>query len=302
MTARIVVVVNPAAGRGRAIAAGERAVAALRAADLDAQVLTAPEAALLERVLRDRVRRDPPDAVVAVGGDGTVHLVVNAIAQTGVPLGIVPVGTGNDLARCLGLPHADPEAAIGRLVAALARPGTTTRRVDAVRTSAGRWFAGMLSAGFDARVNERANGIRRLSGTPRYVAAVLLEVLRLRPRAYRITTDRDTRRLEAVLVTVGNSASIGGGMRLTPDARMDDGLLDVLLATPLRRLQLLRLLPRVFDGSHVLDDHVEIVHGRVVTIDTDDRGPPITAYADGERLAPLPLTVEVVPAALHVLG
>ncbi|MFD1720778.1 diacylglycerol/lipid kinase family protein [Amnibacterium endophyticum] len=302
MAARLVVAVNPAAGRGRGAESGRRAVDALRAAGHEAHGLDAPDAARLEALLRDRIRRDPPDAVVVVGGDGTVHLAVNVLAQTGTPLGIVPVGTGNDLARCLGLPHEDPGAAIDRLLTALGGEVPRTRDVDAVRTSAGRWFAGMLSAGFDAAVNARANRMQRLSGTPRYVAAVLLEVLGLRPRAYRITTDRDTRRLEAVLVTVGNSASIGGGMRLTPDARMDDGLLDVLLAAPLKRVQLLRLLPKVFDGSHVLDEHVEMLRGRVVTIDTDDRGPAITAYADGEPLAPLPLTVEVVPGALRVLG
>lgn len=302
MAARLVVAVNPAAGRGGGAAAGDRAVEALRGAGFDAAVLTARDAAQLERALHDRVVRDPPDAVVAVGGDGTAHLVVNAIAGSGVPLGLVPVGTGNDLARCLGLPHDDPEEAVRRIVAALSGPEPRLRRIDAVRTSSGRWFAGMLSAGFDAAVNERANRMTRLSGTPRYVAAVLLEVLHLKPRRYRITTDRDTRRLDAVLVTVGNSASIGGGMRLTPDARMDDGVLDVLVATPLTRTELLRLLPRVFRGTHVLDEHVSIEHGRVVTIDTDDRGPLITAYADGERLGPLPLTMEVVPGALHVLG
>ena len=302
MAARLVVAVNPVAGRGAGADAGQRTVAALREAGHDAAVLTAPDGAQLERALRGRIAQDPPDAVVAVGGDGTAHLVVNAIAGSGVPLGLVPVGTGNDLARNLGLPHEDPAAAIRRIVDALAGAEPRLRAIDAVRTSSGRWFAGMLSAGFDAAVNERANRMRRLSGTPRYVAAVLLELLHLQPRRYRITTDRDTRRLDAVLVTVGNSASIGGGMRLTPDARMDDGLLDVLVATPLKRSELVRLLPRVFRGTHVLDEHVSIERGRVVTVDTDDRGPVITAYADGERLGPLPVTMEVVPGALRVLG
>ena len=296
------VAVNPAAGRGTGAEVGRRAVEALIAAGFDAAVLTAPSGELLERVLRDRVTQDLPDAVVAVGGDGTVHLVVNALATTGVPLGIVPVGTGNDIARCLDLPHEDPDDAIRRIVELLDSDEPVLRRVDAVRTSTGRWFAGVLSAGFDAAVNERANRMKRLSGTPRYVVAMLLELVHLHPRRYRITTDRDARRLDAVLVTVGNSASIGGGMRLTPGALMDDGLLDVMVATPLTRMELLRIFPQVFKGTHVNDEHVSIEHGRVVTIDTDDRGPVLTAYADGERLGPLPITMEVVPSALHVLG
>lgn len=300
MAVRLVVAVNPAAGRGTGAVAGEDAARRLRDAGFDARVLTASAGPLLERVLRDRVAQDPPDAVVAVGGDGTVHLVVNAIAQSGVPLGVVPVGTGNDLARALGVPLGDPAAAVDRIAAALG--DGRLRRIDAVRTSSGRWFAGMLSAGFDAAVNDRANRMTRLSGTPRYVTAVLLELVRLHARRYRITTDRDTRRLDAVIVTVGNSPSIGGGMRFTPGARMDDGQLDVLVATPMTRRQLVRLLPKVFRGAHVDDEHVSIERGRVVTVDTDDRGPAVVAYADGERLGPLPITMEVVPAALHVLG
>lgn len=292
--------INPAAGGGRAVAAGERAVAALRAAGHEVAVLRAPSGPELERALRSAAD-GAPDAVVVVGGDGTVSLGVNAVAGRSVPLGIVPAGTGDDIVRGFGLPRdaAEAVAAIGR---ALDAEAPAVRAVDAVRVSTGRWFAGMLSAGFDAAVNERANRLTRLRGAPRYVAAVLLEIVRLQPRRYRVVIDRDTRHLDAVLVTVGNTPSIGGGMRLAPGARVDDGLLDVLVATPLSRRRLLRLLPRVFSGTHVTDDHVSIERGRVVTIDTDDRGPSPVTYADGERLGPLPVTLEVVPGALLVLG
>jgi diacylglycerol kinase (ATP) len=300
MSARLLLVVNAAAASGRAAAVGERAAAALRAAGHDVERLTAGSAREAEAALAAAVHRDPPDAVVVVGGDGTVHLAVNALAQTAVPLGIVAAGSGNDVARCLGLPHDDPDAAVARVIAALA--AGPARTVDAVRVSTGRWFLGVLSAGFDAAVNERANRMTHLAGTPRYVAAVLLEVLHLHARRYRLTVDRDTRHLDAVLVTVGNTSSVGGGMRLTPDARVEDGLLDLLVATPLSRFALLRLLPRVFTGAHVHDDHVEIVRGRVITIDVDDRGPAPVTNADGERFGALPVTLEVVPGALRVLA
>jgi diacylglycerol kinase (ATP) len=239
---------------------------------------------------------------VVVGGDGMVHLAVNAIARSGVPIGILAAGTGNDVARCLGLPVDDQEAALERLLAALEPDGPRSRAVDAVRTSTGRWFAGMLSAGFDAAVNERANRMRRPRGRSRYVLAVLLELARLTPHRYRITIDRDARQVDAVLVTVGNTSSIGGGMRLTPDAAVDDGLLDVLVATPLPRRKLLRLLPKVFTGAHVTDEHVSIERGRVVTIDVADRRAPVpVVYADGERMGGLPVTLEVVPGILKVL-
>ncbi|WP_375390047.1 diacylglycerol/lipid kinase family protein [uncultured Amnibacterium sp.] len=301
MAARLVVAVNAAAGGGRARAAGDRAVAALEAAGHQVERLAAETSGAMEGALRAIAARDETDAVIVVGGDGSIHIAVNALARSSTPLGIVAAGTGNDVARCLGLPHADPDAAVAVLVAALAGDEPRTRSIDAVRVSTGRWFVGMLSAGFDAAVNERANRMTRLSGTPRYVVAVLLEVVHLHARRFRITIDRDTRRLDAVLVTVGNTASIGGGMRLAPDAKVDDGLLDVLVATPLSRGELLRLLPKVFRGAHVNDDHVSIERGRVITIDVDDHGPIPVTYADGERFGPLPVTLEVVSGALQVL-
>jgi diacylglycerol kinase (ATP) len=134
------------------------------------------------------------------------------------------------------------------------------------------------------------------------VLAVLLELVGLAPHRYRITIDRDARQVDAVLVAVANTSTFGGGMRIAPGAATDDGLLDVVVATPLPRHQLLRLLPRVFAGTHVTDDHVAVDQGRVVTVDVADRtGTTPVAYADGERLGPLPVTCEVVPGALSVL-
>jgi diacylglycerol kinase (ATP) len=299
---RLIVAVNPAAGSGLAPRLADAVTARLEAAGHEVTRAEAPDGDTLEQHLRSRVARERPDAVVAVGGDGMVHLVVNAIARSEAALGIVAAGTGNDIARCLGLPHDDPDAAIERIMHALDGGRLHTRAVDAVRTSTGRWFAGMLSAGFDAAVNERANRMRHPRGRSRYVVAVLLELARLTPHRYRITIDRDARQVDAVLVTVGNTTSIGGGMRLTPDARVDDGLLDVLVATPLPRRQLVRLLPKVFTGAHVHDEHVTIERGRVVTIDVADaRVPAPVVYADGERMGGLPVTLEVVPAAIRVL-
>jgi diacylglycerol kinase (ATP) len=300
--ARLLVAVNAAAGGGRGAAIGDRAAVALRGAGHEVRRIAPVDGREMERMLRDAAGRNAPDGVIVIGGDGTLHSAVNALARTGVPIGIIASGTGNDVARCLGLPHDDPDAAIVRLVEVLGTEPVVARAIDAVRVSTGRWFVGMLSAGFDAAVNERANRMTRLSGTPRYVVAVLLELARLRARRYRVTIDRDTRHVDAVLVTVGNTASIGGGMRLAPDALVDDGLLDVLIATPLSRIELLRIFPKVFRGTHVHDEHVTIERGRVITIDVDDRGPIPVTYADGERFGPLPVTLEVVRGALHILG
>lgn len=236
------------------------------------------------------------DGLVVVGGDGMVSLGVNLLAGTGVPLGIVAAGTGNDLARGLGLPFDDPVAATEALVAALGRP---PRVIDAGLVRHGElrtWFASVVSAGFDAVVNERANGMARPKGPSRYTVAMVRELITFRPRSYTITIDGVRREQRAMLVSVANNSSIGGGMRIVPHADLSDGLLDVFIVHPLSRARFVAVFPKVFAGRHADHPAVEFLTGRQVRIEADD----IVAYADGERIGQLPVDVEIVPGALSV--
>ena len=160
------------------------------------------------------------------------------------------------------------------------------------------WFACVLSAGFDAVVNERANLMRWPRGRNRYNVALLRELAVLKPIAYRVTLDGVVSETRAMLVAAGNNVSLGGGMRLVPDAKLDDGLLDVLVVRPLSRTAFLRIFPRVFKGTHVTDPRVMITRARNIRIEADS----VVAYADGERVGPLPIDIELVPAALRVLA
>ena len=297
----LAVAINPTASFGRGRDVGPQVVAMLRgqghvvhelvAASLD--VLRAEAAARLDSGV---------DALVVVGGDGMVNLGVELTAGTGIPLGIIPSGTGNDMARGLGIALDDPEAAVQGMLAALDRG---PRVIDAARIDPGtgphggsRRFACVLSAGFDAIVNERANRMRRPRGRSRYTIALLVELARLRPIDYRLVVDDVEHRERALLVSVGNNTSLGGGMRVTPAALLDDGLLDVMIVRPLSRLAFLRIFPRVFAGTHVTDSRVVTMRGRRIRIEAEG----IVAYADGERMAPLPIDVEVEPGALRVLA
>jgi diacylglycerol kinase (ATP) len=238
------------------------------------------------------------DGLVVVGADGMVSLGVNLLAGTGVPLGIVPAGTGNDLARGLGLPVDDPAAATDALVDALRRP---PRVIDAGLIRHGElrtWFASVVSAGFDAVVNERANGMTRPKGSSRYTLAMVRELVTFRPRNYVITIDGVRREQRAMLVSVANNSSIGGGMRIVPHADLTDGLLDVFIVHPLSRARLVGVFPKVFAGRHTDHPAVEFLTGRHVRIEADD----IVAYADGERIGQLPVDVEIVPGAFSVFS
>jgi diacylglycerol kinase (ATP) len=160
-----------------------------------------------------------------------------------------------------------------------------------------RWFGAVLAAGFDAIVNERANRMRWPRGPRRYDLAILLEMARVRPRLYGLELDGVDRSFEGTLVAVGNCASYGGGMRIVPDADPGDGLLDVIIAAPLGRAALARLKPRLRRGTHVSDSRVTTFRARQVRLHADG----IIAYADGERVGPLPLEVTCVPGAVRLL-
>jgi diacylglycerol kinase (ATP) len=296
---RIVVAINPNASFGKTRPVGPAAVAALKHAGHEVVPLSAPDFAGLVRVARDALVA-PTDALVVVGGDGMVNLGVNLVAGTGVPLGIVPAGTGNDFAAGVGIPTGDPDAAVAALLDALDR---APRVIDAARVTgvegpaSHRWFAGVLSAGFDARVNERANGMRFPKGASRYVYALVAELVTLRSRRYELTVDGVRHDVDSCLLSVANNTTIGGGMKVAPDALLDDGLLDVFIVKPVSRLRFIRLFPKVFSGTHSELEIVEFLRGRTVTVSS----PGIVGYADGERFGPLPLTVELVPGALAVL-
>lgn len=287
--ATVALLANPRAGRGRGARWAGPVREALADAGLDVLVL-AGESGAESTALATRAAADGVDAVVAVGGDGLVHCVVQALAGTGVPLGIVPAGGGNDLAGALGLPG-DPRAAVAVIAA-----GRTTA-IDLGRTDAGRWWAGVLNAGFDSAVAARAERMRRPRGPLRYDLAAWVEITRRHAHPMRITLDGVVLEQAVTLVAVGNSFRYGGGMRITPDARFNDGVFDVLVAEAMSRFQLARLKPQVRAGTHVRHPQVAVHRAAAVTLDAPD----LLAYADGEQLGPLPVTTRCVPKALRVL-
>lgn len=295
---RLVVAINPSASFGSKTAVGPRIVTSLRALGHDVTALEKADFASLLEATRLAVA-DSPDALVVVGGDGMVSLAVNVLAGTDIPLGIIPSGTGNDMARGLGLPISDPDAALNVLLRLLAEQ---PRTIDAVRVRWGtgetKWFASVLSAGFDAMVNERANALRYPRGKSRYILALLIELVRIKPIQYRMTLDGEQLDVAALLVSAGNNTSIGGGMRVTPNAVLDDGLLDVMVVRPLSRLNFLRIFPRVFAGTHLAHPKVSVHRARSVRIEAAG----VVAYADGERVGELPVQLDVEPGALRVFA
>ncbi|MFL6171105.1 MAG: diacylglycerol kinase [Ornithinibacter sp.] len=293
---RVGLIVNPTSGKNTGARVGSEALTLLRAAGTDILDLSAADARSAMEQGRAAIAAGAVDRIVVAGGDGMVHLGANLCAGTGVPLGIIAAGTGNDIARELGLPVRDAAKAVERIL------DGGTRLVDVARhtmaSGEDRYFLGVLAAGFDAVVNERANQWRWPKGPMRYNLAILRELPLFRAIPYVLHLDGVRMETEAMLVAVGNGPSYGGGMRVTPGAEFDDGLLDVLVLHRISTAQFLRVFPTVFKGTHVTHPQVQVLRARTVRLEATG----IVSYADGERFAPLPMTMEVVPGALTVLA
>jgi diacylglycerol kinase (ATP) len=291
---QIRLVVNPSAGKGRALELLPEVAGTLRDGGADLEIFLSRDFAEARAMIRHAVK-DAVDVLAVMGGDGMMHLGINTSAAahlSGVSrttLGLIPAGTGNDLCRGVGLKPHNAVAAASVIAAGY------TRAVDLARVG-DTYVGAVLATGFDALVNRRANQMPWPRGSTRYVVAVLAELRVFSPLQYRLVLDGQVRQQQAMLVAIGNTSSYGGGMLICPGADPYDGLLDVTIIHPVGRLKLLRLLPEMYSGKFVRDSCVEQLRVREVTVE----GPGLVGFGDGEMIAAAPLRVCSVPGALPV--
>ncbi|MDQ7819504.1 MAG: diacylglycerol kinase family lipid kinase [Armatimonadota bacterium] len=283
--------INPFAARGRARRTWPRVRTVLQQAGwtLEEVVTGSPQ----EAEARARAAGGAWDVVVAVGGDGTSHWVINGLlrADSPPPLALIPEGTANDFARSLGIP-------LSPIAAARALVGAVRRRVDVGEVN-GRYYATISGVGFDAEVARRVNRWPRwIRGTAVYVAGILITLATYRPVEVTLVVDGSSRRVRLYLLAAANTNWYGGGMYMAPHARIDDGLLAVVYATDLTPLQTLRVLPSVFSGRHLL--HPKVAHTTARTVQVDS-ATPLAIHADGEVVGTVPASFRVIPQALDVL-
>lgn len=288
-------VVNPAAGHGRALTVARRAKARFAERGTEVRELVGTSAGE-SRDLAAQAVADGVDSLVVVGGDGMVHTVLPALLGSGIPLGVIPAGTGNDQARQYGWPRRSPERAADLVLDGRRR----TVDVGLVVTADGRTshFGSVLAAGFDSLVSDRTNRMRWPHGRARYNLAMLAEFAHLRPLPFVLTfADGTVIERDLLLAAVGNTQSYGGGMRIAPGADSSDGLLDVTVVSAAPRRTVLARLPSVYRGTHVRNPEVEFRRTTSVRLES----PGINAYADGEYLGPLPAEVSMLPGALQII-
>jgi YegS/Rv2252/BmrU family lipid kinase len=289
VTRRLAVIVNPAAAGGKSIRALPAVEAELRRLGADYRVLRSDSGDHAKHLARQMAADG--EVAVALGGDGLVGTLAEALRGTGAPLAIIPSGRGNDFARVLGIPTDAAEAA------RLAYEGDT-RALD-VGLVDGKAFVGIASLGFDSECNQLANETKFIRGNLVYAYSALRVLARWRPARFTVTVDGERHEFRGYSVSVANSKAYGGGMYLVPHAELDDGQLDVFMVAEQSKWRYAIGVVKVFKGTHMDDPAVSLARGRVVEVDADR---PFKIYADGDPLADPPATITVAERALLVVA
>ena len=281
------VVINPASGAGKGAILGTEVAGFFKEKGLPYQIITATSASELSNNLSDFLDKNSNEVqgVIAVGGDGLAHLVLQLVVPRKIAFSVIPAGTGNDLVRAMGWNLNEIRNQLNAVTSK--RPSVLDLGlVDS------EWFGAVLSTGFDSVVNEKANTMNWPKGPMKYNFAIAMELPRFKPLSYRIELDSQVIETEAMLIAVGNGSSYGGGMKVCPEAVMDDGYFDVMVLRPVSKIEFIKVFPTVFSGKHVEHEQVDIYRTKRVSLNAQ-----AIAYADGERIGGLPVRAECIPGA-----
>jgi diacylglycerol kinase (ATP) len=276
-------VINPVSGQGKGTTVGTYVAGYLNQHKISFTIVTGNSSIALGDHLRTFINKNPEcEGIIAVGGDGLMHLVIQIAVPAQIPFTVIPAGTGNDFVRTLGwsLDSVDEQL--------LSVTTTKPSSIDCGLVD-GEWFGAILSTGFDSIVNEKANSMQWPKGPMKYNAAIAVELPRFKPRHYEITLDDRTISTEAMLIAVANGRSYGGGMLVCPNANISDGLFDVMVLHPISKIEFMKVFPQVFAGTHISHPAVEIVRSKAVSIESK-----AVAYSDGERIGQLPVSAECI--------
>lgn len=277
--------INPTSGGGRGKTVGEKTRSILQQRGVRFTDISGTSYESARTNLRASLTIDCK-GVIAIGGDGIVHCAIQELAGTTIPLAYIPAGTGNDFARAMSLPLDDVPRLLDEIL------GNAPIAVDLGQVN-GEYFADILSTGFDSVVNERANRMKRIRGQLKYNIAILLELPLFKPLRYQFSIDGKSFESSAMLIAVANNPSYGGGMLVCPNADPMDGLFDIMILKPISKIEFLKVFPKVFSGTHINHPAVTMLRGRKVEISSN-----AIAYADGERIGPLPIVAKTIEKAL----
>jgi diacylglycerol kinase (ATP) len=298
---RIIILHNPASGRRKGREKFLGALARFHNLGVQPEVQESRDPQHLVELAR-QAAAEKPDVVVSAGGDGTHHYVLNGIFGSDVPLGVLSVGSGNDFATGLGIPL-EPSIAASALI--YGRPWqidvarVASPRDPASQEAETRVYACIAGAGFDAIVTRFANDhVHRVHGSAAYAWSILRCLKFYRPFAVDLHSQASNFSGNVIFVTIGNSTRYGGGLKMAPHARLDDGLLDVCVVMEMSKLELLRWIPNAYRGTHLKNPRILYFQTDKVTLHSQSR---LELFGDGEFIQELPAIIEAVPRSLNVI-
>ena len=288
---RALAVVNPVAGNGAGRRIASRIAAEFRDQGMRVDVIQTPAPDEAARLAREGAA-DGYRVIIAVGGDGTANEIANGIAGTGAAMALYPIGSGNDFARALGYPRRRRELA--RFIR------DARRRTIDVGDVNGRVFVNSAGVGIDGHVAQRIARTSRVFGkTLGYFAGSLLGIGTYQPQPMRVLVDGELHSGRFLTVVAANGTHFGSGMHIAPQASLDDGQLDVVLAGDLSRWSSLLALGKLYRGTHVDGRTIVMKRARVIDIELER---PLRAQLDGETTTAQRFSIRVRPGALEVLG
>ena len=282
-----VLVINPVSGGGKGAVLGTEVAGFFAEKQLPYQIITASSAKKLSKSLTEFLEKNSNSikGVIAIGGDGLAHLVLQIVVPRKIAFSVIPAGTGNDFVRALGFSLNEIRTQLNLVIS------NPPSKID-LGLADSEWFGAVLSTGFDSVVNEKANTLKWPKGPMKYNVAIAMELPKFKPLHYVIELDNQIIETEAMLIAVGNGSSYGGGMKVCPDADLRDGLFDVMVLRPVSKLEFIKVFPTVFSGKHVEHRQVDIYRTKRVSLQAQ-----AVAYADGERIGGLPVRAECIAGA-----
>jgi len=287
----LLVVANPRSGRGRSLKIASRFISLAKTKGIESTLVALNGEDLMLSKIRELLKKEEWRGLVAVGGDGLLHSILPLVKEHDLPFTVIPAGTGNDFAREIGSKGRSLSENLHRILDQPSRVDSfTVKSASGVRTS-----VQVLSLGFDALVNERANAMTSVRGKAKYVVAMLRELPVFKPMHFSITVDGISFEREAMLIAIANGPSYGGGMLICPGADNTDGILDVLILNRVSTIELLKVFPKVYSGKHITHPAIEVIRGKQIYVEAQAK-----AFADGEFVGNLPVEIQVEPASLRV--
>ena len=283
-------IVNPVSGRGKGAAFGKRLEEKLSRLKLDYRLVYSERPMHARELAAEAAKTFA--VIVAVGGDGTLQEILNGMHGSQAALGILPVGSGNDFVRAVPIP-VEMEKSLALLLQ------DKRKKIDLAKVN-DRIYHNGVGVGFDAWAVHTGNQVTRLRGNAIYLYAVLHTLAHFKPQEVELSFNGNTVRKNYFLMTIANGVALGGGFYLTPDAEIDDGLLDLCLIQDMPKLSIIKNLIKVYSGKHKEDPRVEMVRTKRITI-RSEKG--FAVHADGELLSlnMNDLSIEILPKSIELI-